>query len=52
MMAQKIGQGWIEDRKLGGTVEVDGAFIGSKEKKQAWRQAESYSGTFGKNCCS
>ena len=34
MIAQKIRQGWIEEGKLTGTIEVDETFIGGKESNK------------------
>ena len=47
-MSQKIRQGWIQDRKLGGTVEVDETFIGGKEKNKHEKKRSHVRGPSGK----
>jgi len=45
-MAQKIRQGWIQDMKLGGTVEEDEVYIGGKERTNI-----AIPGSLGKGPC-
>ena len=48
-MAQKIRQGWIQDSKLSGTVEVDETFIGGKEKNKHEDKRSHTRGPSGKS---
>ena len=48
MMAQKIREGWVEDRKLTGTVEVDETFIGGKESNKPPHKRTFKQGPVGK----
>ena len=48
IMAQKIREGWIQDRELSGTVEVDETFIGGKEKNKHESKRSHTRGPSGK----
>ena len=47
-MAQKIREGWIQDKKLSGTVEVDETFVGGKESNKPLHKRTFTRGPSGK----
>ena len=50
-MAQKIRQGWIQDKKLSGTVEVDETFVGGKESNKPSPQTNLHQRPRRKDYC-